>query len=491
MSTTSKTTAMTIEYMASPTNTSQSRESKVLCEETDIVCHPQNNNNRKGTSMEQILVQDISVANIQFNPKNAAIYQKVTNDNGSPEIGKLQGLVVSLNKLGQQEPITVVPDGDGNFRVISGARRLAAAQILKWKTLKAIILPNMNGDEEDVLIVTHNLTREKTYAEKLAEFKVYKSIYCINDGEIEKEVKIDKDEETGREELSIKDFISSALNMGSTKLRELLYVEQHQPGLIKDIDDGKYSVHSAYEFVKKETEQAEEPISLKSSEPDFDLLYDSDRQYADTIVATFSEKVRSAKVKDRFSLVSLLRESINQHEGQLDSIFAEHQKTLSVLFETIDTKLQANDFTVVALDENNKEAIVDLETLGGIEREAANGIFGREALKEMRELVLKSLYHCHIYPQIGIDGLSVEPKPFEILKGNAFEYLTLLSMRYTLVKESKSGHITPTRRRQLNHGISKCDRRLRIYLRIICGLTEPFVAATDVATTYQDIQQAA
>ncbi len=430
--------------------------------------------------MKPIEVIEIPTDSVHLNPKNESFYEKLIDDEGKVDVSKISTLVASMNKLGQKEAITVTKDSSG-YRIISGNRRYAAARLLQIKTMKAIVLPEVNSDEEDALIVTHNLTREKTYAEKLAEFTIYRKIYSIKDSDIathDIDFTIPKDEQLGRDEITISEFAKSILNLRSTKLQELLAVAKSRPDLIKEIDDGEYSVHSAYEEIKKEQAQKEqELIPLKLSEPDFNLMYDSERKYADSIINTFREKVKTAKERDKFSLVKLLKESITSHEEHLDKEFEKQQQAMFKLFEEMDKALQAKKFTVLHLNDKNKEEIADLSRLEEeeeIEPDESNGKYNRKALTELRELVLRNLLSQNDYFQIRIKHIHLNLKPYTLLKNSCFDYFSKFSERYSLQKEIRGGRITPSRRKEINRGLSHADKSIRIYLRILCKLTKPF-----------------
>lgn len=501
--------------------------------------------------MTTIQVVELPVEKIRFNEMNSSIYARPIDDTGNVNESKIQSLIASMDKFGQKEAIAVVQLKDDNFSVISGNRRLAAAIVLKWETIKAIVLPEVNATDEEALIVTHNVAREKTYAERLAEFAIYKRIYSVNDGEIDDDFEdtdftIPQDTLTGRGAITIKKFLAASMNMGSTKLGELLFVQKHQPDLIKDIDNGAHSVHSAYELVKRKKEkeereqererkreqgqgheddqdevpaphqelqpeqqpeqpqeqqqeplqeEEEQPVPVQLAESTFDLTSDSDRQYANSIVAMFAQKVRESKGGEAFSLEGLLKESISLHERKVRKVFTEQQTLMIELFGKMDACIQANDFTTVTLDSSGNEGQGDLEHMDRnmqIKREAANGRFGRDALDKMRLYVLRGILCLdNPFPQIRIAQLSIDLGPYEALKGNIYGLFKKMSKRYTLQKEIKGGRITPQRRKEINRDLSSIDNRLHVHLRTLCGFTPPMEPSTDSRTLYHNIQQAA
>lgn len=429
--------------------------------------------------MAPLEIVEIPVEKIDFNQKNVPIYGTLIDDAGNIIVDKIKSLLASMDKVGQREPITVV-ESQTRYRVLSGNRRLAAAKTLKWESLKAVILPKVSEQDEDTLIVSHNVTRNKSYTEKLAELEVYKRMFKIKDADLEDsdvDHTIKRDDKSGREEITLKDFVSSSLDMGTTKLQQLLYVHKYRPDLVKDIDDDKYSVHSAYMFVTNEQEQKDISSRLQPSEPDFDLEFDSERKYANAIVGTFRKEVSRAKTMKRgkFSLVELLKTSIQFHEKQLDALFDSQGKLMSKLFEGMNAALNAGRFTIFhTIDGVNivKMGPVFLESDYAIKKDS-NGKYGRDELGQMRDMVLRYLFDEKKIPLIKIKSLKFNPESLRVLKHHQFDYLMAFSKRYTLQKEIKGARISPTRRKEINHLIGRTDRQLRVFLRILAGVTTP------------------
>jgi hypothetical protein len=432
--------------------------------------------------MNNPVIEALDIDKLEFHPKNKSIYRTLVDKAGNILEESIEDLLVSMEKIGQREPITVVQH-DEHYQIVSGNRRFAAARCLRMTHLDAIVIPEIDSNQEDILIVSHNLTREKSCAEKLAEFAVYKKLFDIKDTDIDNglfEFTVNKDEKTGRQERTIKDFAAKLLNMGTSKLQELLTIQRCRPDLIGEIDAGRLTVHKTWQFVRNEKEQSLETIPLRKSDPDFNTLFDSEHKYADTILETFKVNVRNAKQRDKFSLVSLLNEAITFHEKKLDAEYAIQESRLTQLFDSIDDALQANRFVAYVFDDAKKYAVVApsdyLETEEAIVRETTNGKYNRATLQLGRELVLRRLFTPQSFPQIKIDKLTDIHKSTRILGDNEFEYFKLFSERYTRVKELKAGNTTPMQRRQVIGEISRIDKRLRVFLRIICKFATTYDA---------------
>ena len=92
-------------------------------------------------------VREISTANIICNPDNPF---KNTED------GSFVRLLNSIRKVGIIEPVAV-REKNGKYEIISGQRRVRAAEILGMKSVPAIVY-EANDDEAIILTADSNLT---------------------------------------------------------------------------------------------------------------------------------------------------------------------------------------------------------------------------------------------------------------------------------------------------------------------------------------------
>ena len=104
-------------------------------------------------------VRMIPLTDIHPNPRN--FYPRVDN---------LDDLVASIQANGLLEPLTVVPDQGGGYRLISGHNRLAAikraafSQADRWAKVPCLVLPAMDEHVELAAIIESNRQRVKTKA---------------------------------------------------------------------------------------------------------------------------------------------------------------------------------------------------------------------------------------------------------------------------------------------------------------------------------------
>lgn len=102
-------------------------------------------------------VRMIPLVDIHPNPRN--FYPRVEN---------LEELEASIQANGLLEPLTVVPDDAGGYRLISGHNRFAALRRLQysgsWNEVPCLVLPAMDEHVELAAIIEANRQRIKTPA---------------------------------------------------------------------------------------------------------------------------------------------------------------------------------------------------------------------------------------------------------------------------------------------------------------------------------------
>lgn len=108
-----------------------------------------------------------------------------TNTQNFYSIKGIDELADSIQMVGLLNPVTVVKDASGRYRLVSGHRRFEAYRKLRedaqfsgddnseWNAIPAIVLQDMDELTESLALVTANSTaRELTYDEKLQQEKV-------------------------------------------------------------------------------------------------------------------------------------------------------------------------------------------------------------------------------------------------------------------------------------------------------------------------------
>ena len=166
-------------------------------------------------------MREISIDDIRDNPRN--FYP-------TPDSQALRALMDSIRANGLLEPPTVVPAGDGTYRLISGHSRLAAIKAIRetetpdqWATVLCRVLPPMSEGQEQAAVIEANRQRVKSNALLADEAEKLTAAYI-------------KRREAG-EELPgrIRDHVAEALQVKATKIANLSAIKNglKVPGLVE------------------------------------------------------------------------------------------------------------------------------------------------------------------------------------------------------------------------------------------------------------------
>ena len=172
---------------------------------------------------ESDTMREIAVTDIFDNPLN--FYPK-------PDKGKLGELMDSIRANGMLEPPTVVPAGNGKYRLISGHSRMEAVRALsiyldrqiadRFQTVMCRVLPSMTPEQEECAVIEANRQRVKSPALLAEEAERLTKIYI-------------KRREAG-EDLPgrIRDRVAEAMQVNKTKLANLSAIKNglKVPGII-------------------------------------------------------------------------------------------------------------------------------------------------------------------------------------------------------------------------------------------------------------------
>ena len=175
----------------------------------------------KPVRSESDTMMEISVDNIRDNPRN--FYP-------TPDPQALRALMDSIRANGLLEPPTVVPAGDGTYRLISGHSRLAAIKALRetetpdqWATVLCRVLPPMSEGQEQAAVIEANRQRVKSNALLADEAERLTEAYI-------------KRREAG-EQLPgrIRDYVAEALQVKATKVANLSAIKNglKVPGIVE------------------------------------------------------------------------------------------------------------------------------------------------------------------------------------------------------------------------------------------------------------------
>lgn len=188
-------------------------------------------------------MREISIDDIRDNPRN--FYP-------TPDPQTLRALADSIRANGLLEPPTVVPAGDGSYRLISGHSRLAAIKALRetetpdqWATVLCRVLPPMSEGQEQAAVIEANRQRVKSNALLADEAEKLTAAYI-------------KRREAG-EELPgrIRDHVAEALQVKATKIANLSAIKKglKVPGIVRKWEAGDIPEAAALEIARMDIEE--------------------------------------------------------------------------------------------------------------------------------------------------------------------------------------------------------------------------------------------
>lgn len=188
-------------------------------------------------------MREISIDDIRDNPRN--FYP-------TPDPQALRALADSIRANGLLEPPTVVPAGDGTYRLISGHSRLAAIKALRetetpdqWATVLCRVLPPMSEGQEQAAVIEANRQRVKSNALLADEAEKLTAAYI-------------KRREAG-EELPgrIRDHVAEALQVKATKIANLSAIKKglKVPGIVRKWEAGDIPEAAALEIARMDIEE--------------------------------------------------------------------------------------------------------------------------------------------------------------------------------------------------------------------------------------------
>lgn len=190
---------------------------------------------------ESDTMREIAVDDILDNPLN--FYPR-------PDNRKLAELMESIQANGLLEPPTVVPAGNGEYRLISGHSRMNAVRFLsaykdaavaeRFQRVLCRVLPSMTPEQEECAVIEANRQRVKSSALLAEEAERLTQIYI-------------KRREAG-EDLPgrIRDRVAEAMQVNKTKLANLSAIKNgiKVPGIRRAWEEGRLPEVAALEIAR-------------------------------------------------------------------------------------------------------------------------------------------------------------------------------------------------------------------------------------------------
>ena len=155
------------------------------------------------------------------NLKIPAHHQKIYNDYGDEDIANL---AEHMDEAGQITPIVITKSNT----VISGARRVAAAKLLGWNSIEAVV-KDIPKNQELYYIISANKQRSKTapqLCEEIDELWKYYSSKKTN-GRPKKGAK--RDQGLG---VATRDLVAADLGVSNRFIQQIRYIKSKHPDIL-------------------------------------------------------------------------------------------------------------------------------------------------------------------------------------------------------------------------------------------------------------------
>lgn len=247
---------------------------------------------------ESDTTREIAVDDILDNPLN--FYPR-------PDNGKLAELMESIQANGLLEPPTVVPAGEGKYRLISGHSRMNAVRLLsahkdtavaeRFQRVLCRVLPSMTTEQEECAVIEANRQRVKSPALLAEEAERLTKIYI-------------KRREAG-EELPgrIRDRVAEAMQVNKTKLANLSAIKRglKVPGIVRKWEAGDIPEAAALEIARMDDNTQYRLL---------DWVIDNRRSYTIKDVQEFVKSreagVQASEDEKYIELLTYMRDSLEQ-----------------------------------------------------------------------------------------------------------------------------------------------------------------------------------
>ena len=154
---------------------------------------------------------------------------------------KMTELVESIKKNGIVSPVLVRPDDEGTYEMISGHRRMHAAQQIGLKTIP-VIIREMTDDEAVIFMVDANIQREEILpSEKAFAYKMRLDAMKRQAGRPSKENEGQHDPNL----LHARDALAEQVNDSARTINRYVRLTFLVPKLLELVDKGRLSVTPA------------------------------------------------------------------------------------------------------------------------------------------------------------------------------------------------------------------------------------------------------
>lgn len=160
---------------------------------------------------------------------------------------RMQELIESIKANGVLSPVIVRPDDEGNYEMISGHRRMHAAQKAGLTTIPAIVKP-MANDEAIILMVDANIQREEILpSERAFSFKMKLDALRRQGSrsDLTSRLEVGKSDAKSRE---TSDKVGRDAGMGGRQVQRYIRLTELSPELLQMVDDKRLGLSIAVDI---------------------------------------------------------------------------------------------------------------------------------------------------------------------------------------------------------------------------------------------------
>ena len=172
----------------------------------------------------------------------------------------MEQTVESIKQIGVVSPLIVRPDPEGGFEILSGHRRLHAAQLAGLETVP-VIVKEMDDDAAIIFMVDSNLQRENILPSERAfsyKMKLEAMKHQGQRGDL-------TSDQVGQKSWAVNQLADDA-NESKTQVQRFIRLNKLTPDLMQLVDDGRLKTTPAVELSYLTPEEQEEFLSYMEEE---------------------------------------------------------------------------------------------------------------------------------------------------------------------------------------------------------------------------------
>jgi hypothetical protein len=160
-------------------------------------------------------------------------------------VDEVKRLASSIEADGLKNPIKVVKDADGKYRILVGHTRHSAYVMLGWETIFAEVVEFETWEDEIKEMLISNMYREKSHQEKAIEMMHWKRIWAKSPG-----TRSDLIEEEGTERLSTRQKLAKFYGVSEATIGKYEYILENGKEYFVWTESHGLSLEAVYQLVR-------------------------------------------------------------------------------------------------------------------------------------------------------------------------------------------------------------------------------------------------